>query len=100
MGRAFEWFSSYLTGRTQHVWLGTEQSPATSLTCDVPLGSILSHVLFLLYAVDLSKIVGKYGLLSRLYADDTQIYSSRSLTDTDQLQSRVSAGIDEVADYS
>ena len=98
-GCALEWFRSYLTGRTQHVRLGTEQSPATSLTCGVPQGSVLGPVLFLLYTADLPKIIGKHGLLSHLYADDTQIYGSCRPADTDQLQSRVSACIDEVASW-
>src|SRR5208282_779089 len=37
-GPAFEWFRSYLTGRSQHIRRGTDKSPITSLTCGVPQG--------------------------------------------------------------
>ena len=69
-GVAFEWFQSYLTGRTQYVRRGTARSTTIHLTCSAPQGSGCA----LCYTVDLIAVVERYGL----HTDDTQKYSSLS----------------------
>ncbi|XP_038561846.1 tumor protein p53-inducible protein 11b isoform X1 [Micropterus salmoides] len=49
----YEWFSSYLTGRTEHVSLGEAKS-LTHITCGVPQGSVLGPILFILYCSPLA----------------------------------------------
>jgi len=63
----------------------------------VPQESVLGPILFLLYTANLVKLVQCYGLSVHLYADDIQIYSFCLPSSVDQLQMRVSACVDSVA---
>jgi len=77
---AHRWIRSYLSGWTQHVRRGHKKSTLTRLVCGVPQGSVLGPILFVLYTVDLISLIESHGLSAHLYADDTQVYGSRSLT--------------------
>ena len=71
---ALKWFKSYMSDRIQAVHINGSTSPARSLTCGVPQGSVLGPQLFSIYAAPVSKILRNNNLLSHFYADDTQIY--------------------------
>jgi len=64
------WFRSYLSDIQQLVDVSGTFSNPCSITCDVPQGSILGPLLFLIYVNDMSGVV-KNKLL--LYADDSCI---------------------------
>ena len=67
------WFQSYLSGRTQLVGIHGTCSSFANVTCGVPQGSILGHLLFLIYVNDMAGAINENILL---YADDTGILVS------------------------
>ncbi|KAL5261579.1 hypothetical protein ACHWQZ_G007325 [Mnemiopsis leidyi] len=73
-GIAFEWFKSYLNGRSFTVTIDKYRSKRCFLRIGVPQGSILGPILFILYTKELENIVRKHGFSIHLYADDTQLY--------------------------
>ena len=75
-GKALEWFSSYLSGRSQRVTLDGGVSKGFMTTCGVPQGSCLRPLLFTLSSSKLFMIIEKYLPCVHVYADDKQLYLS------------------------
>ena len=73
-GIALEWFTSYLTGRTQYVEIDGVSSNILSLFTGVPQGSILGPLLFLIYMNDIPNCTEYFNFI--LYADDTTLSST------------------------
>ena len=67
-----DWFKSYFSERSQHVEHQNIQSDNKPITHDVPQGSILGLILFIIDINDFSKASEK--LFSILYADDTSVF--------------------------
>ena len=79
-GQAQIWFSSYLQNRHQSVKIEDTFSDKVTLSYGVPQGSVLGPVLFTLYTTPLSAIISSFDISHHLYADDTQIYMSLSVS--------------------
>ena len=75
-GKVLSWFSSYLSGRSQCVMLNGTLSDSSDLNFDVPQGSRLGPLLFILYASKLFDIINNHSPYSHGFADDTQLYVS------------------------
>ena len=73
-GKVLDWFTSYLTCRTQSVFVGHESTPST-LKC-VPQGSLLGPLLFTLYMQSLSNVICKSGHSYHFFADNSQLHNS------------------------
>ena len=66
------WLRSYLTNRIQYIPITHDlQTDTKNICCGVPQGSILGHLLFLLYVSDLHN---SSALDSIMFADDTNLF--------------------------
>ena len=70
-GTVLDWFISYLSCRTQSVFVGHESTPSV-LQCGVLQVSVLGPLLFTLYSHSQSTVVCQFGLLCHFFADDSQ----------------------------
>ena len=59
-----DWFRSYLSNQQQYVSINDYDSGLTKLNCDVPQGSVLGLLLFLLYINDLNQAIKLCKVLS------------------------------------
>ena len=81
------WVFSYLTGRCQRVVVAGATSQPSSIVSDVPQGSLLGPLLFLIYIDDVSRINLSTGAELILYADDILLYKRiKTLEDYIELQ--------------
>ena len=76
---AHKWFSSYLRGREQSVFINGTASQSVPLKYGVPEGSVLGPVFFTQYTI--GAICRRHGVSYQLYADDTQIYITFRIDD-------------------
>ena len=90
-GCAHDWFTSYLSNRSQFVTYNGVKSNLNNVKCGVPQGSILGPLLFLLYINDLSFACKR--TFPVLFADDSNLFLS--VKDTDQVQQMIN---DELKD--
>ena len=93
------WFSSYLSGRIQHVRLTSTTSTPLAIVCGVPQGRSSDRSFFLLYVADLLSLVRRHQLSPHAFADDTQSYGLCRPGSTDDLSRRVSNCVDDVSSW-
>ena len=73
-GRALEWFSSYLLGRSQRILFDGVKSDSFDLRFGVPPGSCLVPLLYVFCASKLFEIIQVHLPDAHCFADDTQLY--------------------------
>ena len=81
-GQGQIWYSSYLQNRHQSVKIKDSLSDKVTLSYGVPQGSVLGPVLFILYTTLLGTIFSSFDINHHLYAEDTQIYISLSVSNS------------------
>jgi len=69
------------------------------MSCGVPHGSVLGAIIFLIYGGDLQRLIEEHGLRPHLYNDDSQIYGSCRPSMYPEMQTRISACIDDVTEW-
>ena len=73
-GVALDLFKNYLTNRKQYVEFQDAQSDMLNISTGVPQGSILGHLLFIIYINDFAQSSPKFTFI--MYADDTTLSST------------------------
>ena len=88
------WIEQWLTDRRQRVLVNGEVSSYKSVLSGVPQGSVLGHILFLVYVNDLEE--GVTGKILK-FADDTKLFrKTKDIGDKKKLQ----YGIDKLVRLS
>ena len=67
------WLESYLTGRTQTVTVNGQNSRPAGVFFGVLQGSVLGHILFILYSAPLCFLTEIHLVSNQSFADDTQL---------------------------
>ena len=77
-GTTNNWLRSFLTNRTQYVYLSGYNSSVKTIICGVPQGSTLRSLLFLVYINDMHKAFSKS--IIHHFADDTNMsYAGKNI---------------------
>ena len=92
-GNELDWFSSYLKNRKQMVFFQEDSSDFQEVYSEVPQGSVLGPLLFLLFINDVSNFTTE-GCALNMYADDVIIYTSAETSD--ELQMKLQLCVDNV----
>ena len=92
---ARQWFFSYLTNRSQSVCVNGIVSEPQKIDLEVPQGSALGPLLFIMYINDISHVV-RYSNVER-YDDDTLLYFASD--DVNIIESNLSSDLDSVTQW-
>ena len=71
-----QWFSSYMTDRTNYVSLSNHCSAFAPVHSGVHQGSVLGPILFTMYIKPLSAIIDSHSIMHHSFADDIQLQMS------------------------
>jgi exonuclease III len=95
---SLSWITSYLSGRSQKVVTGSEESCWESVINGVPQGSVLGPLLFTILVSDIGDAIkrGRY----HLYADDTQLYYKCKVEDANTTIANINSDLQNIFDYS
>ena len=87
-GTAVNWFSSYLSNRTQSVHVGAYTSAVVHLLFGVAQGSVLGGPLFIMYVTPFAEATATEGVQVSQFSDDKQARSRFALKEDFSSQSQ------------
>ena len=95
---ALQWVNSYLSGRSQKVVVGSEESEWASCINGVPQGSVLGPLLFTVLVSDIGDAIkrGRY----HLYADDTQLFYHCKVEDANATVAKINSDLENISNFS
>ena len=94
-GHSFNWVSSYLANRMQLVQFTSTCSQPEPIVCDIPQGSILRPLLFIIY---INNLPNASNLLKTfLFADDTSLFYSHK--DPNQLIRVMNCELSKISEW-
>ena len=95
---SLSWITSYLSGRSQKVITGSQESSWEGVVNGVPQGSVLGPLLFTILVSDISNVIrrGRY----HLYADDTQLYYKCKVEDANTTIAKINSDLENICNYS
>jgi len=88
-GVVLTWIRSFLSDRTQRVCFGGCLSAEIALIFGVLQGSVLGQFLFLFYTAELFDIIASLRRTGHSYADDTQVYISDPVVESQVAPTRL-----------
>jgi hypothetical protein len=90
--------NSYLTGRTQFVRSGENDSSSQNVLCGVPQGSVLGPLLYVSYSNDVGCVIQICSF--HMYADDLQLYRSSSVENLQQCYEEINEDLKRIYEWS
>lgn len=93
-----KFFKCYLTERKQGVILNNKCSNYRSVCSGVPQGSVLGPLLFLMYTLDMPKVVLNCNV--QFFADDTQLYHSFKYREYDLAVRNINSDLQRISEYA
>ena len=91
-----QWFSSYLTDRTNNISLSNHCSAFAPVHSGVPQGSVLGPMLFTMYIKPLSAIIDSHSIIHHSFADDLQLQMSATPDEISELLHSMQSCISDV----
>ena len=87
-----------MSGRSQKVVTGSKESTWEGVVNGVPQGSVLGPLLFTILVSDISDAIkrGRY----HLYADDTQLYYTCKVEESNATIAKINSDLDRIYAYS
>ena len=95
-----QWFSSYLTDRTNYVSLSNHCSAFTPVHSDVHQCSVLGPMLFTMYIKCLSAIIVSHSIIHHSFADDLQLQMSAPPDRISELLHSMQSCMSDVKDWA
>ena len=95
-GIILSWFESYLSNRTQSVFVNDVQPAPSTLKHGVPQGSVLGPILFTMYTQPLRSVIQQLGTIYHFFADESQLHDSAAPSEFSSLVRDMTSSIEEV----